>query len=158
PVISHDIIKTGHAFSCSLSLILNLHLVSHCVNELIKAVNPSYYEVLVKLWAMAEKNHKFPQVIGSDDPLLMEGHKIMYNHQTRTPDNRAALVVLRPFAGGTLHIPSLKLCIWYTNDDMILIWGKILLHEVEAFQDGHRICMGHFTHDKLWQECGIRLL
>ncbi|KAJ6525779.1 hypothetical protein B0H10DRAFT_2249345 [Mycena sp. CBHHK59/15] len=77
PVISHDVIKTGHSFSCSIDLISHLHLVSHRVNELIKAVDPAHYEALVKLRAVAEKKHKFLQVIGSDDPLLMEGREIM---------------------------------------------------------------------------------
>ncbi|KAJ6602977.1 hypothetical protein B0H10DRAFT_1957976 [Mycena sp. CBHHK59/15] len=61
------------------------------------------------------------------------------------PDNSdpkkgwAALVVLGPFTGGALHIPSLKLHMRYTNGDMILIRGRILPHEVEAFHDGQRI-------------------
>ncbi|KAJ7692284.1 hypothetical protein B0H17DRAFT_1061709 [Mycena rosella] len=120
------------------------------------------YRACKKLRAEAEKRHKFLKVIGSDDPLVMEGREIMYNRQTPLhPDKSdhkrgwAVLVVVSPFTGSALHILCLNLRMSYTNGTMIMIRGKVLPHEVEAFSNGQHICIAHFMHRSLWNSCRI---
>ncbi|KAJ7674248.1 hypothetical protein B0H17DRAFT_1241668 [Mycena rosella] len=86
----------------------------------------------------------------------------MYNRKTPLhPDKSdhkrgwAVLVVVGPFTGGALHIPFLNLHMSYTNGTMIMIRGKVLPHEVEAFCTCQHICIAHFTHRSLWNSCGI---
>lgn len=139
-----------------------LHLVSHRVNDLIEFADPAHFAALQKLRQRAEELHKFYQVIGSDDPLLMEGREIMYNRQTPLHFDKqdpkkgwAALAVVGPFTGGSMRIPSVNGRLRYTHGDMILIRGRILAHEIEDFHGGQRICIAHFTHDALWKECKV---
>ncbi|KAJ7619015.1 hypothetical protein DFH06DRAFT_935352, partial [Mycena polygramma] len=63
------------------------------------------------------------------------------------PTSWAVLVASGPFSGGELSIPCLGLCMSYTDGTMIMVRGKVLPHEVEAFVDGQRICIAHFTHE-----------
>lgn len=139
-----------------------LHLVSHRVNSLIKYVDEAHYKALVELRAEAERLHKFFKVMGTDDPLLMEGRELMYNRQTPLHSDSsdpkkgwAVLVIVGKFKGSALHIPCLNLHTSYTEGTMIMVRGKVLPHEVEAFLDGQWICIAHFTHKSLWDACKI---
>ncbi|KAJ7653842.1 hypothetical protein B0H17DRAFT_1146949 [Mycena rosella] len=143
PTVASHILKSGRNFSASLALISQLHLISYRVDAMLQYGDEAHFEACKKLRAEAEKRHKFLKVIGSDDPLVMEGREIMYNRQTPLhPDKSdhkrgwAVLVVVGPFTGGALHIPCLNLHMSYTNGTMIMIRGKVLPHEVEAFSNG----------------------
>ncbi|KAJ6539600.1 hypothetical protein B0H19DRAFT_1269902 [Mycena capillaripes] len=145
PTVARDMLKTGRAFSASLKLMNQLHLVSHRVNWMLKYGDRTHYKEARKLRKKAEAEHQFFKVIGTDDPLKMEGREIMYNRQTPLhPDKSdhkkgwAVLVVVGPFTGGALRIPCLNLRMKYTNGTMIMFRGKILPHEVEAFSGGQR--------------------
>jgi hypothetical protein len=156
-------LNTGKAFSASLNLIHQLRLVSIRVNAMLKYADPVHFAECEQLRKEAEVRHYFLQVIGADDPLQMEGRELMYNRQTPLhPDKSdhkngwAVLVVVGPFKGGELYIPCLDLRMRYTDGTMIMVRGKILPHEVEAFSDGQRITIAHFTHRSMWAECGMK--
>ncbi|KAJ7499113.1 hypothetical protein FB451DRAFT_1161681 [Mycena latifolia] len=162
PTVSSHMLKSGRAFSASLDLINQLHLVSHRVNAMLQYGDEPYWECSKELRAKAESMFKFLKVIGSDDPLVMEGRELMYNRQTPLhPDKSdhkrgwAVLVVVGPFTGGALHILCLNLRMRYTDGTMIMVRSKILPHEVEAFSDGQHVCIAHFTHRSLWKVCGL---
>ncbi|KAJ7236689.1 hypothetical protein C8J57DRAFT_1529984 [Mycena rebaudengoi] len=116
PVVSKHVIKTGHAFAHSMELVHELRLLSHRVNDLILFADPAHYAALESIRAEAEHKYRFVKVLGSHDPLMMEGREIMFNCQmplhTDCPDPNkgwAVLVVLGHFKGGPLCIPALNL-------------------------------------------------
>jgi hypothetical protein len=155
-------LNTGKAFSASLKLIYQLRLVSIRVNAMLKYGDPQHFADCQLMRKKAEAQHRFLQVIGTDDPLQMEGRELMYNRQTPLhPDSSdhkhgwAVLVVVGPFTGGELYIPCLNLRMRYTDGTMIMVRGKILPHQVEAFSNGQRISIAHFTHRAMWKACGI---
>ncbi|KAK7018830.1 hypothetical protein R3P38DRAFT_2783528 [Favolaschia claudopus] len=82
PVPSRDMLKTGTGFVASLDLIAQLRLVSHRVNCVVEEVDPVYYAQLKELHAAASKRYRFYDVLGTKDPLYMEGRELMYNRQT----------------------------------------------------------------------------
>ncbi|KAJ7823111.1 hypothetical protein B0H13DRAFT_1919781 [Mycena leptocephala] len=146
PTVAKHMLNTGKAFSASLNLIHQLRLVSIRVNAMLKYADPVHFVECQQLRKEAETRHYFLQVIGADNPLQMEGRELMYNRQTPLhPDKSdhkngwAVLVIVGPFKDGT----------------MIMVRGKILPHEVEAFSDGQRITIAHFTHRSMWAECGM---
>lgn len=162
PTIASHMIKTGRVFSASLELLSQMRLISVRVNVLVKAVDPIHYAQMVELRAAAELKHKFFEVIGTGDPLNMEGRELIFNRQTPLHPDRsdhweswACIMAIGPFKGGPLHIPSIGLRMEYWDGTMILLRGKILKHEVEAFSGGQRISIAHFTHRSFWKSCGV---
>ncbi|KAJ7197532.1 hypothetical protein C8J57DRAFT_1545936 [Mycena rebaudengoi] len=118
---------TSHAFACSMELVHELRLLSHHVNDLILFADPAHYAALKSICAEAEHKYKFVKVLGSHDPLMMEGCEIIFNRQmplhTDRPDPNkgwAVLVVLGHFKGGPLCIPALNLRLQYMHRDMIM--------------------------------------
>ncbi|KAK7055063.1 hypothetical protein R3P38DRAFT_2760345 [Favolaschia claudopus] len=137
PVPSRDMLKTGKGFAASLQLIAQLRLISHRVNCLIDEIDPTHSAQLQELHASACKRYRFYDILGTKDPLYMEGRELMYNRQTplhadkSDPKNGwAVLVVVGPFTGGDLFIPCLNLQMRYTHGTMIMVRGKLLPHEV----------------------------
>jgi hypothetical protein len=109
---------------------------------------------------------KYPHVKAwsAIDGLLWEGRSFQFNRQTPLhPDSTdppkcwVALVALGHFKGGHLFIPRLNLRLWYEPGTIILLRGHILPHVVEAFFDGQRISIAHFTHESLWDALGLQL-
>ncbi|KAK7021159.1 hypothetical protein R3P38DRAFT_2781125 [Favolaschia claudopus] len=140
PVPSRDMLKTGTGFVASLDLIAQLRLVSHRVNCVVEEVDPVYYAQLKELHAAASKRYRFYDVLGTKDPLYMEGRELMYNRQTPLhPDKSdpklgwAVLVVVGPFTGGDLVIPCLNMRLLYTH-------GTIIMHLPFATYDFVVLC------------------
>ncbi|KAJ7247724.1 hypothetical protein C8J57DRAFT_1240666 [Mycena rebaudengoi] len=73
PIVSKHVIKTSHAFTCTMELVHELRLLSHHVNNLILFPDPAHYTTLKCVRAEAERKYSFIKVLGSNDPLLMEG-------------------------------------------------------------------------------------
>ncbi|KAK7016253.1 hypothetical protein R3P38DRAFT_3203035 [Favolaschia claudopus] len=140
PVPSRDMLKTGKGFAASLQLIAQLRLISHRVNCLIDEIDQTHSAQLQELHASACKRYRFYDILGTKDPLYMEGCELMYNRQTplhadkSDPKNGwAVLVVVGPFTGGDLFIPCLNLQMRYTHGTMIMVRGKLLPHEIRTF-------------------------
>jgi hypothetical protein len=57
--------------------------------------------------------------------------------------------------GGHVFFPRLRLRVRLLPGDFILIRGRVLEHEIEAFDGGQRISIPHFTHTSLWRDCGL---
>jgi hypothetical protein len=158
PNISTDFIKTATQFSKATKLIEDLSYLSEGVNAAIKEIDPDQYEALLKMRKSAHKVNPFASSLSTIDPLVMEGRAIMYNRQTPLhPDSQdpftawAILVVLGKFdKGGYLSVPRLKLRIRFLPGDMIILRGRILPHEIEAWYGGQRVSIAHFTHQSLW--------
>ncbi|KAK7033318.1 hypothetical protein R3P38DRAFT_2773735 [Favolaschia claudopus] len=128
PVPSRDLLKTGRGFAASLNLIAQLRLVSHRVNCIVEAVDPKHFQQLRELHAAACRRYRFYDILGTKDPLYMEGRELMYNRQTPLhADNSdpltgwAVLVVVGPFTGGDLFIPCLNMRLLYNHGTIIMI-------------------------------------
>jgi hypothetical protein len=133
------------------------------MNEVMKFVDEPQYEALKKLREEATKRLPYLAGLQASDPLFMEGRAIMFNRQTPVhPDRQdpfkawATMITLGKFSqGGSLYIPRLKLRIRYLPGDVVAIRGRILPHEVEAWGDGQRVSIAHFTHESLWRLFGM---
>jgi len=163
PVLSRDMIKSGTQFSQSMQLIEDLAFLSHGINAALQAVDPKQFEALVCLRDAVHVKYPYARALATLDPLVMEGRAIMFNRQTPCHLDRldplrgwAAMITVGLFdKGGTLWIPRLRLRIRYLPGDVILIRGRILPHEVEAWSGGQRISIAHFTHMSLWNFFGM---
>ncbi|KAJ7821431.1 hypothetical protein B0H14DRAFT_3471493 [Mycena olivaceomarginata] len=156
PVGSRDMFNTSSAFNATRALIPQLRFLSHRTNCLIDAIDPKGLAQLIELNKTANLILPAWRTLSTGDPLLMEGREFMFNRQTPLhpdlsdePGFWAALTVVGTFRGGPLYIPCLNLRMLYTHGTMILVRGRLLPHEVEAFSDGQRVTIAHFTHRTL---------
>lgn len=96
--------------------------------------------------------------IHTSDNCLFEGRSIIFNRMTPLhPDKSdlkggwAFMVALGDFkSGGDLRVPKLNLEMQYLPGDLIAIRGRLLPHEVLAWDKGQRISIVHFTHAQNW--------
>jgi hypothetical protein len=137
----------------------NLFAASHRINCLLEHLDPPQYQALQDLRKAVHAKYAFARALDSIDPLLFEGRAIMWNRQTRlhgdyTDPVRAwvALFVLGKFKKGQLFVPRLNLRLSYEPGTIVYIRGHILPHEVEAWEDGQRVSIVHFTHQSVWDE------
>ncbi|KAK7001023.1 hypothetical protein R3P38DRAFT_3217788 [Favolaschia claudopus] len=144
PVPSRDMLKTGTGFAASLNLVGQLRLVSHRVNCLLEAIDPTHAQQLRDVHSAASKRYRFYDILGTKDPLYMEGRELMYNRQTPLHADKsdpkagwAVLVVVGPFTGGDLFIPCLNLQMVYTHGTIIMLTDS---HDFfsSAFSKTHR--------------------
>jgi hypothetical protein len=144
-------------------LLQDLSYLSEAVNAALQAIDPTQYQALCNMRRAAHERNPLARSLSTIDPLVMEGRAIMYNRQTplhldlQDPFTAwAVLVVLGKFdKGGCMYIPRLKLRIRFLPGDLIIIRGRILPHEIEAWSGGQRISIAHFTHKSLWDVFGL---
>lgn len=160
-VISSDWVKSADRFGKSAMLVDELTVLSHRINALYRAIDPTQYDALVNINARLEKFYPHLKALAAIDPCVFEGRAIMFNR--RTPVHRdskdplkgwAILVVLGDFTQGYLFIPRLNLRLRYRPGDVVALRGRILEHEVEMWVGGQRISIAHFTHQSKWDEAG----
>ena len=140
----------------------NMWATSHRINGLLEHLDPTQYQALQDLRKAVHAKYAFARAVDSIDPLLFEGRAIMWNRQTRlhgdyTDPVRAwvALLVLGKFKKGHLFVPRLNLRLSYEPGTIVYLRGHILPHEVEAWEDGQRVSIVHFTHQSVWDEFGM---
>ncbi|KDQ61846.1 hypothetical protein JAAARDRAFT_45327 [Jaapia argillacea MUCL 33604] len=141
-----------------------LSVTSSRINSLIEQVDPSYYAQLQILQSRILKKYPYARALNAIDPLLMEGRAIMFNRRTPLHADHAdphgswaVLFVTGIFTVGYLFIPQLNLRLRYRPGDVVLLRGRELPHEVEAWVGGQRISIAHFTHQSVWDEHGVKV-
>ena len=139
-----------------------LGLLSHRVNDALEFADPDHFSALQELREKAEAELPFLKMLNTNDPLLMEGRELMYNHKTPLHADSsdpvagwAALAAVGPFKGGALGVPCVNLRMRYEAGDLILLRGRALKHEIEEFTDGQRISVAHFTHQSMWDQFSV---
>lgn len=161
PTISKDYIRSGKQFGIACNAVMELGLLSHRINMLYDAIDPTQFNALVELMNLVKKEFSHVAALSKIDPLVMEGRAIMFNRMTPNhpdsldpPRGWAFLAILGNFTEGKIYIRRLGLRMRYIPGDVVAIRGKILEHEVEAWVGGQRISIAHFTHQTLFEAFG----
>jgi hypothetical protein len=162
-VPSPETFKKGGAFSHTAKLYRELELLSKRINEAIERADPAFFQALSELHKRATAKHAGLAAWTSVDPLLFEGRELLFNRISgRHRDHLdpklayAGLFAAGNFtSGGYIHFPQLNLRVRLLPGDFVLIRGRVLEHEIEAWEGGQRISIPHFTHTSLWRDCGL---
>jgi hypothetical protein len=152
-----DIMKSGTIFAATIKLFKELRYLSHRVNEVIRCVDPDFYENCLKL---RERFRRLPflQALSSIDPLVVEGREALFNRESPEhtdssdpPWSLAVLVALGNFRGGDVNMKQLGLTVRMEPGDVVVLRGRVIKHGILAWVGGQRICIPHFTHTSLWK-------
>lgn len=165
-VPSPESFKTGGAFARTAELYRQFSLLSMKINECIKLVDPIFFDALTQLHRKATAKHASLAAWTSVDPLLLEGRELLLNRISgRHRDHQdpklayAGLYAAGNFkSGGSIFFPQLNLRVRLLPGDFVLLRGRVLEHEIEAWEGGQRISIPHFTHTSLWRDCGLEHL
>ena len=133
------------------------------MNDTIRLVDPGFFKSLTQLSEVSKEKHPSLAVWAGIDPLLLEGQELLFNRlsgahfDSQDPKLAyAGLYAAGDFcSGGYLFFRQLNLRVHLLPGDFVLLRGQVLVHEVEAWADGQRICIPHFTHTSLWRDCGL---
>ncbi|KAG1847260.1 hypothetical protein C8R48DRAFT_779242 [Suillus tomentosus] len=148
PVISGDTIKTATHFSLATQVVLDLELLNCQLNALLRFIDPPQFLAMEKFAFALREHYPHVRAWSAIDGLLWEGRSFQFNRQTP----------LHPDSTDPVNCwVALNLRLFYEPGTIILLRGHILPHEVEAFFDGQRISIAHFTHESLWKALGLHL-
>lgn len=160
---SRDILSTGAALRETCNLVKSMNPLSHRINEVIRGLDPSFHEKLLKLREQTNKHEAFMDAFSKIDCLLLEGREFLFNRlsglHTDSQDPQlgwAVLFALGDFTGGHVGLPHLGLRVRLQPGDMILLRGRVVQHEIEPWEGGQRIGVPHFTHTSLWNAFGMK--
>lgn len=162
-VPSPESFKMGGAFTRTAKLYRQFDLLSKKINDTIQHVDPVFFDALKQLNKKATAKHASLAAWKSVDPLLLEGWELLLNRISAwhrdSQDPRLAYAGLYAAGdfkmGGYLHFPQLKLKVRLLPGDFVLLRGRVLEHEIEAWEGGQSISIPHFTHTSLWRDCGL---
>ena len=162
-VPSPESFKTGGAFARTAELYHQFNLLSKKINETIELVDPVFFDALTQLHRRATAKHASLAAWTSVDSLLLEGQELLLNrisglhHDHQDPKLAyAGLYAAGNFkSGGCVFFPQLNLCVRLLPGDFVLLRGRVLEHQIEAWEGGQRISIPHFTHTSLWRDCGL---
>ncbi|TFK64804.1 hypothetical protein BDN72DRAFT_774126 [Pluteus cervinus] len=137
--------------------------LSHMINRALELIDEDQYKALMDLQQRCVEKYAHVEALNAIDPLVYEGRAIMFNRQTPAHVDKqdpkrswATMITLGDFtAGGNLRIERLNLTIRYLPRDVVILRGRLLQHEVQAWSGGRRISIAHFTHESLWKEFGM---
>lgn len=145
-----------------MSLLNDLRFLSIRVNSALRTIDEKQFNALTMLAQRAGERYPHVKAIAVIDPLVMEGRAIQFNRQTPKhadrldpPNGWAFIVVLGTVTSGTMYFPRLNHRVRYVSGDAVALRGRLLQHEVEAWDGGQRISIAHFTHAALWKEFGM---
>ena len=163
-VPSPETFKTGGAFARTAQLYQEFDHLSKMINETIKLVDPVFFDALTKFHQVSTAKHSSLAAWTSVDSLLMEGRELLFNRISgRHRDKQdpklayAGLYAAGNFkSGGHVSFPQLNLRVRLLPGDFVLLRGRVLEHEIEAWDGGQRISIPHFTHTNLWRDCGLQ--
>ena len=162
-VPSPETFKTGGAFARTAGLYRQLDHLSKMINETIQLVDPKFFGALTQFHQHATAKHASLAAWTSVDSSLFEGRELLFNRISgRHRDHQdpklayAGLYAAGNFkSGGRVFFPQLNLRVRLLPGDFVLIRGRVLEHEIEAWEGGQRISIPHFTHTSLWRDCGL---
>lgn len=165
-VPSSDCLKSGGVFAKTAELYQKFDHLSKLINEAIQVVDPQFFTVLTELYKVAIAKHPSLAAWASVDSLLLEGRELLFNRRSgRHRDSQDPLLAYAGLyaagnftTGGCLYFPQLNLRVRLLPGDFVLIRGRVLEHEIEAWEGGQRISIPHFTHTSLWRNCGLENL
>lgn len=160
---SADCLKSGGVFAKTAELYQNLDLLSKKINEAIELVDPKFFAALTEFYKVSRAKHPSLAIWASVDSSLLEGRELLFNRLSGrhwdSQDPRLAYAGLYAAgnftSGGYLYFPQLNLRVRLLPGDFILLRGRVLEHEIEAWEGGQRISIPHFTHTSLWRDCGL---
>lgn len=161
-----DMLKNGTIWTKTCNYMEELDLLSEQVNQVVKLVDPVFYQSLLKLQD-AVQGCSSMKALNSIDQLLFEGRELLFNRQSGPHKDSqdpkggyAGLYALGNFKGGNLRVNLLKGSIRMRLEpgDFILLRGRVFEHWVEDWTGGQRIAMPHFTHTSLWKRFGLENL
>jgi hypothetical protein len=141
-VPSPESFKTGGAFARMAELYHQFNLLSKKINETIELVDLVFFDVLTQLHRRATAKHASLAAWTSVDSLLLEGWELLYAAGNFK-------------SGGCVFFPQLNLHVCLLPGDFVLLRGRVLEHQIEAWEGGQRISIPHFTHTSLWRDCGL---
>ena len=136
----------------------------HSLQELTPSFNLETQSTMQRPYASAKNSRPTsPATITSpEDLLIYEDHEILYNRtstlhtDSSDPQNGwAILTAFGTFKGGYVRLPNLGLRIRLEPGDAIALRGRVIPHEVEAWDGGQRISIPHFTHSSVWRSMGF---
>jgi hypothetical protein len=162
-VPSPETFKTGGAFARTAQLYREFGLLSRKINETIQLVDPVFFDALTQLHKVSTDKHPSLAAWMSVDPLLLEGRELLFNRVSGLHRDQqdpqlayAGLYAAGNFkTGGHVFFPQLNLRVRLLPGDFVLIRGRVLLHQIEAWEGGQRISIPHFTHTSLWRDCKL---
>lgn len=132
------------------------------VNAILKYGDPDHYADAVRLRETLRRCIPSYNCLCADDILVYEGREFLYNCHTGghtdsqdPPKSYAILAAFGRFKGGHVRIKHLGLRLRLRPGDVVVIRGRVLPHEVEAWEGGQRISIPHFTHSSLWKCMGF---
>lgn len=136
------------------------------INEVIRVVDLQFFTALSQLCEVSREKHPSLAIWAGIDSLMMEGRELLFNRLSgRHVDSQdpqlayAGLYAAGNFtSGGHLYFCQLNLRVRLLPGDFVLLRGRVLEHEVEAWEGGQRISIPHFTHTSLWRDCQLNHL
>ena len=157
---------TGGVFAQTAELYRQFSLLSEKINEAIRVVDPEFFAALTELHKVSMAKHASLAAWSSVDCLLLEGRELLFNRRSgRHQDSQdpqlayAGLYAAGNFkSGGYLYFHELNLQVRLLPGDFVLLRGRVLEHEIEAWEGGQRISIPHFMHTSLWRDCGLEHL
>ncbi|KZT00137.1 uncharacterized protein LAESUDRAFT_666786, partial [Laetiporus sulphureus 93-53] len=159
---SVDFIRNATTLRHSTAIVKSMRILSLRVNAIIKAGDPRFYKHAVVIREKMEKDNTAAELLGSIDPLVLEGREILVNSQSSTHVDRydpilawVIIVALGNFKGGHIYFPSLGLKVRLLPGDAVMMRGRILPHKVEDWEGTQRISIPHFTHLSIWKKYGM---
>jgi hypothetical protein len=161
-----DMLKNGTIWTETCAYMEELDLLSERVNEVVKMVDPVFYQSLLQLRDAVQENSSM-KALNSIDQLLLEGRELLFNRKSGPHKDSqdptggyAGLYALGNFKGGNLRVNLLKgsIRIRLEPGDFVLLRGRVFEHWVEDWTGGQRIAMPHFTHTSLWKRFGLEHL
>ena len=165
-VPSPETFKTGGAFSRTAELYRKFDFLSKKINETTQLVDPKFFDAFTQLHQKAKAKHPSLAAWSGVDPFLFEERELLLNRISgRHRDSQdpklayAGLYAAGNFtSGGHLFFPQLNLRVRLLPGDFVLLRGRVLEHQIEAWEGGQRISIPHFTHTSLWRDCGLEQL
>nr|GAT44340.1 predicted protein [Mycena chlorophos] len=166
PVAAAAIVKSGASFAASCQLFQSLRPLSARVNSALKHVDLPFYAAAIRARAAIEERPADVRNLIHDDIVVIEGREIMFNCKSALhrnfSDHKYGWTVLkavrrgRDYHGGDLDLPELNVRLPYGHRDLVLIRGRILQHEVDAWTGGQRIAIAHHIYDSVWSYLGLQ--
>ena len=133
------------------------------INQVIRVIDLQFFTALSQLCEVSQEKHPSLAIWAGIDPLMMEGRELLFNRLSgRHVDSQdpqlayAGLYAAGNFtSGGYLYFHQLSLRVRLLPGDFVLLRGRVLEHEIEAWEGGQRISIPHFTHTSLWRDCEL---
>jgi hypothetical protein len=162
PVMSGDVMKSAKQHRLTFELWKKLEVLSHKVNQVLRAIDPPQYDAMKELNRRAIERYPHIEAAAAIDPLLQEGRAIVFNRRSGShkdtndpPKAWSFMIGVGQYEGGELILERLGKKIRYSPGDLIAFRGRLLEHEVAEWTGKCRISVVHFTHQTLWNQLGM---